>query len=265
MHDQAENLRRQMNRKNSLKQAITLSVVSEKGGVGKSNVAINFCLQLIRHRKKVLLFDLDFGMGNIGNLLGMHPNKTMIDMYHSRLDIHEVIEQGPGGLNYIAGGSGLNNLFKADSSMIDYFFMQYEKLIHIYDFIVFDMSAGASEEGIRFVKAADECIVVMTPEPASIIGVYGLIKYIVSRRSDMPLYVVMNRSKTERTGHTALNRFKKVVTEFLHTDIDLLGTLPEDKSVPMAVINQIPFSLYDDTSPASKAIKKLTNRYVNHA
>ncbi|GAB3794750.1 MinD/ParA family protein [Virgibacillus kimchii] len=265
MHDQAENLRRRLQVKNEPRQATTMSVISGKGGVGKSNVALNFCLQLIKHEKKALLFDLDIGMGNVDILLGLSPNKTIIDMFDGRLSIHEIIEQGPGGLSYIAGGSGLNSLFKADSNMMDYFFAQYEQLVCMYDYIIFDMGAGVTEEHIRFVLASDECMVVTTPEPTSITDAYGMIKHIVSCRPSMPIHVVMNRSQTEKSGYEALLRFKKVVLQFLNTDVHPLGILPEDRNVPKAVMNQMPFLLYDDASPVSKAIKNLTNGYISNS
>ncbi|MFA1820657.1 MinD/ParA family protein [Virgibacillus oceani] len=263
MNDQAENLRRRLQMKYNPRQAKTLSIISGKGGVGKSNVALNFCLQLINHQKKVLLFDLDFGMGNVDILLGLHPNKTIIDMFHEQLPIYDVIEEGPGGLAYIAGGSVLSSLFKTDSRMMDYFFDQYEQLINMYDYIIFDMGAGVSEESIRFILPSDECIVVTTPEPTSITDAYGMIKYILSYNPSMPLHVVMNRSQTEKTGYEALKRFKKVVGQFLKADIELMGTLPEDKTVPRSVMNQTPFILYNARSPIAKAMNKLTKAYVS--
>jgi flagellar biosynthesis protein FlhG len=263
MNDQAENLRRRLHMKYKPKQAKTLSVVSGKGGVGKSNVALNFCLQLNNHHKKVLLFDLDFGMGNVDILLGVHPNKTIIDMFQEQLPIWDIIEEVSGELDCIAGGSGLNSLFKADSTMMDYFFDQYDQLITMYDYIVFDMGAGAAQESIRFVLASDECIVVTTPEPTSITDAYGMIKYILSYHPSMPIHVVMNRSQTEKSGYEALLRLKKVVAQFLGEDIQSMGVLPEDKIVSRSVMSQTPFMLYNDRSPIAKAMKKLTKEYIS--
>ena len=265
MHDQAESLRRHMQKKNNLRYAKTLSVISGKGGVGKSNVALNFCLQLINHDKKVLLFDLDFGMGNVDILLGLHANKTIVDMFNEKLSACEVIERGPGGLDYIAGGSGLNSIFKADSNVMDYFFKQYDQLIDMYDYIIFDMGAGATEESIRFILASDECIVVTTPEPTSITDAYGMIKFILTRRPSMTIHAVMNRSRSVKSGYDALMRFKKVVFQFLNADIHPMGILPEDKNVPEAVIRQTPFILYNDASPVPEAMKKLPIGYMTNS
>src|SRR5690625_3830682 len=189
MNDQAGKLSLLMQVRNNSRQAKTIYCISGKGGVEKSNVAVNFFLQLKKHDKKVLLFDLDFGMGNVDILLGLQPNKTVIDMFNEQLPIQEVIEKGPGGLTYIAGGSGLTRIFKADRAMMNYFFDQFNELIQMYDYIVFDMGAGAAEESIRFVLASDECIVVTTPEPTSMTDGYGMVKHILSHHPSMPLHI----------------------------------------------------------------------------
>src|SRR5690625_5150296 len=109
MNDQALQLRMQIERKKNddANKAKTISIVSGKGGVGKSNFAINFALQLIHLNKRVIIFDLDIGMGNIDILLGLQAKKTVIDMLEQKLSIEEIIEYGPKNLAYIAGGSGL--------------------------------------------------------------------------------------------------------------------------------------------------------------
>src|SRR5690625_2515971 len=105
MHDQAAGLRRKLGMNGNVKQAKTISVLSGKGGVGKSNIAINFSISLLRRQKKVLLIDLDVGMGNVDILLGLHASRTIIDMFNQELSIHEITEKGPNGLAYISGGS----------------------------------------------------------------------------------------------------------------------------------------------------------------
>src|SRR5690625_24829 len=102
MHDQAAGLRRKLEMNGNIKQAKTISIVSGKGEVGKSNVAINFSISLLHRQKKVLLIDLDVGMGNVDILLGLHAPRTIIDMFNQGLSIHEITEKGPNGLAYIS-------------------------------------------------------------------------------------------------------------------------------------------------------------------
>lgn len=262
MSDQAESLRKRLNDFSNKKTAKTISIVSGKGGVGKSNFAINFSLDLLSKDKKVLLFDLDVGMGNIDILLGLHAKQTIVDMIDKELLIYDIIESGPKGLAYISGGSGLTTFFTMNEYKRQYFYNQYQQLISEYDYIIFDMGAGATSESVFFVLASDECIVITTPEPTSITDAYGMIKHIVSHQHDLPIYVVMNRSPSKRVGNRSLDRFQRVVSHFLHIEIHPLGMLPEDRGVSTAVMRQTPYILLNDKSNISKALKKVTHDYI---
>lgn len=261
-HDQAEGLRRKLDRWNNPRQAKTLAVISGKGGVGKSNFALNFSLQLINNGKKVLLFDLDVGMGNIDILLGNRAEKTIVNLFEERLSVHDIIEQGPEGLAYIAGGSGLSNFFQMDESDHAYFYEQYRELSQAYDYILFDMGAGVTEDSLFFILASDECIVITTPEPTSVTDAYGMIKHVVNRKRDMPLHVILNREFIYQDGLKALERFKAVVSKFLDVEIHSVGIIPDDKVVTQAIVRQIPYTLYNEKSKAAKALKEITYNYV---
>ena len=263
MHDQAAGLRRKLEMNGNVKQAKTISIVSGKSGVGKSNIAINFSISLLRRQKKVLLIDLDVGMGNVDILLGLHASRTIIDMFNQGLSIHEITEKGPNGLAYISGGSACADFFTLDQAKMDYFLKQYEALVWMYDYIIFDMGAGVTSDSMFFVLASDECLVVTTQEPTSITDAYGMIKHIISNKVDMPIYVVLNRSLTQKKGIKVVEEFKYVVARFLQTEINLLGILPEDKTVTTAVIKQIPYVLLKEKAAVSTAMVQLVNTYLS--
>ncbi|MGP4107002.1 MinD/ParA family protein [Virgibacillus sp. L01] len=262
IHDQAASLRRQLEISKDPRQARTIAIVSGKGGVGKSNVALNFSLELLNQDKKVLLLDLDVGMGNIDILLGLHSEKTIVDMFTDHLPVHDIIETGPRGLAYIAAGSGLSGLFMMDEEKRDYFYKQYNELVKLYDYIIFDMGAGATNDSLSLILASDECIVITTPEPTSITDAYGMIKHILNRQGNMPISVIMNRSASAKSGNKALDRFQRVVAQFLNVEVKKIGILPNDKIVSTAVIRQIPYVLLDDKAAVSKAIKVIVRNYT---
>lgn len=265
MNDQAENLRVKFSSSQNIKHAKTISIVSGKGGVGKSNFALNFSLELLDHHQKVLLIDLDVGMGNIDILLGLNAQLTIVDMLNNKLSIHDIIERGPKQLAYISGGSGLNQFFSLDQRKKDHFYKQYSKLLAEYDYIIFDMGAGATSESIFFVLASDECIVITTPEPTSITDAYSMIKYIVHKDQNMPINVVMNRCTSEKNGKQSLDRFQHIISRFLSVEVNKMGLLPDDKIVSEAVIRQTPYVLLNKRSSISKSMKQLTNDYMrNH-
>lgn len=263
MNDQALELRRRFSGSNDPHEAKTISIVSGKGGVGKSNFALNFSLTLIKNNKKVLLIDLDVGMGNINILLGLHAEKTIIDMLHYSLPIHSIIEEGPIGLNFISGGSGVSDLFIMNNEKKNFFLKEYKKLVNDYDYIIFDIGAGATRDSIFFVLASEECIVITTPEPTSITDSYGMIKHIINYESKMSIYVVMNRCDTEKFGKQSLSKFKQIVNRFLKIEIKTLGIIPDDKFVTKAVMSQKPYVLLNSKAPVSKAINIICNIYLN--
>ncbi|WP_244853331.1 MinD/ParA family protein [Ornithinibacillus bavariensis] len=261
IHDQADSLRRQLKMMKTPKHAKTISFVSGKGGVGKSNIAVNFSLSLCKLGKKVLLIDLDIGMGNVEILLGLQAKKTIVEMLQVNLPITDIMESGPMNLSFIAGGSGLSNIFSMSGEKMDYFLQQYESIVHKFDYIIFDLGAGASQASIDFVLASDECIVITTSEPTSITDAYSMIKHLVASGKNIPIQMVLNRAESIKSGLRTVNRFQTVIERFLGIELKLLGILPEDKTVPSAVMKQAPFVLTNEKAPVAKAMKQLVNNY----
>ncbi|WP_404452640.1 MinD/ParA family protein [Virgibacillus necropolis] len=264
-NDQAMNLRRKLQQSKDPRHAKTISIVSGKGGVGKSNFALNYSLELIKTGKKVLLFDLDVGMGNIDILLGLNAGKTIVDMFNQQITVHDIIEKGPNNLAYIAAGNGLSDFFTLDDTKKEYFLKQYNELVQLYDYIIFDMGAGATHESLFFIVASDECIVITTPEPTSITDAYGMIKHIVNNQGKMPIYVVMNRSLSYKSGKKALDRFQRVISQFLNIEIHQMGILPDDRTVSNAVIRQIPYSILNENAAISRALKEIVANYSQNS
>ncbi|MFQ3543313.1 MinD/ParA family protein [Halobacillus rhizosphaerae] len=262
MKDQAEQLRNRLKIRDTPAAGKTIAIASGKGGVGKSNFTINFALQLVQLNKKVLIFDLDIGMGNIDILLGVSPRYSIVDLFTKDLTIHDIIELGPNNLSYIAGGAGLANLFQLDESKFEYFQSQFSQLAIAYDYILFDMGAGVSADGLSFISAADEAVVVTTPEPTSITDGYSMIKHLVTKDKNLPIYLLLNRALNVHSGQKAFQRLEKVAEHFLTKTIHSLGVIPEDRSVMQAVAKQIPFCINSPKSKASAAVAGIAKRYV---
>lgn len=259
MHDQAAKLRNRLSGNRSL--AKTIAIVSGKGGVGKSNTVLNFSLALQEQGRKVLIFDLDIGMGNIHILLGRSTDHTIVDLFNKYVPINDMIERGPKDLSFIAGGSSLNDLVHVGQAQLNYFFEQYERLQDDYDYIFFDMGAGVSETSLPFILAADECIVVTTPEPTAITDAYSMVKHIFHRAPEMPVHVILNRSIHHKEGERTLSRFVFAVRQFLQQQVTPLGLLPNDPVVTEAVIRQTPYLLYRKHAPISKAIYQMASQF----
>ncbi|MCT8139839.1 MinD/ParA family protein [Anaerobacillus sp. CMMVII] len=266
MNDQAKNLRQMLEMASDTNiDTKVLAVVSGKGGVGKSNFSLNFAIDLMKVGKKVLLFDLDIGMANVDILMGVSPQFTILDMIERDLSILEIIEEGPEQLSFIAGGTGFSSLFQLNPRKLSRFLQQLELLNGKYDYIIFDMGAGISKDSLHFILAANEVIVVTTPEPTSITDAYALIKYIHLKDQDIPIAILVNQVDSPAEGKKTFENLKLVSSQFLQKDITLLGIIPFDMIVLKAVKAQVPFLLYSPSSKPSQSLKELIPRYLGVA
>ncbi|MDE0584553.1 MinD/ParA family protein [Planococcus sp. A6] len=265
MRDQAVQLREKMSRKNtkpSIRNTRVLAVTSGKGGVGKSNFTLNFALALIEQGKSVLIIDVDLGFANIDILFGHAPRETIAGMLDKQLAIEDVIERGPLGLQLIAGGQGFSGLFELDADKMKRFMEQLGSLQGKVDFVLLDTGAGLSENNMRFLLAADEVLLVTTPEPTSVTDAYSVVKMMHAKDSDLAIRLVVNQCTDGKEGRQTAENFAEVAQRFLDKDIRTLGILPSDLHVPQAVKKQEPFLLAHPGSSVSKAMRTLAAQYL---
>ena len=183
-----------------------LTVTSGKGGVGKSNFSLNFALSLQKLGKKVLVFDADIGMANLDVLMGIPAPYSLYHLFTGSKSMRDIIQLGPAGLHFVAGGSGFRELLNLSERQLMDADEQMGRLQGEYDFILFDTGAGLSRESERFIQAAHETIVVTTPEPTSIADAYALVK-MVSGESKQNRFKLSSIARLTR-GRAGLPRRK---------------------------------------------------------
>lgn len=264
MKDQAESLRAMVHSRATAagqdlprRTAKIITVSSGKGGVGKSNFILNLALILQSMGKKVLLFDADIGMANIDVLMGVSPKYNLYHLLKGEKTISEIIQYGEAELPFIAGGSGLMELFSLSEEDLTYFTNQIEDISGEMDFILFDTGAGLSKETLKFITAADECFVVTTPEPTSITDAYALIKVVSGSRSDMKFKLVVNRVSNEEEARFVSQKIILVARRFLDLEISLLGYVSDEAFVMNAVKRQVPFSVAYPHCSATRDIRQI--------
>jgi flagellar biosynthesis protein FlhG len=263
MKDQAETLRVKLGKSTSI--AKTIGIVSGKGGVGKSNVSVNFSLSLSQKGKKVLLFDLDIGMGNVHILLGGHVKKSIATFINDfDTELNDIIYDSKYGISYISGGTGLSEMAEWDKEHIEAFLYSMQELQERYDFIIFDMGAGASSNTLNLLMSVDDIFVVTTPETTSLTDAYSMIKFIHLKDPNKNYFLICNRAISMKEGNETINRLQTVGKKFLNKEMSILGVLPEDSSVRKAVKSQIPFLLIYPRSQVSTSLLNLTNQYLLH-
>lgn len=267
MGDQAAKLRERINNSitndQNIKKTRIITVTSGKGGVGKSNFSLNFALSLIQQNKKVLIFDVDVGLANIDVLMGFTARKTIFQMIEKDLSIWDIVEEGPLGLQFIAGGSGFTQLFHLDEDRLSRLFEQLSAIQGHVDYIILDTGAGLSPESLRYILAADDVILVTTPEPTSYTDAYAVLKMVHLHDPAVHFKLVINRCSSIKEGRQTFNKLHLVANQFLNKEVSCLGFISDDSKVTQAVKKQSPFLLEFPESQASLGIKEITASFLN--
>lgn len=270
MKEQASNLRtlvaaqpENLNNRNSINKVSTMqpgvetrviAITSGKGGVGKTNLAVNMAIALRKMGRQVLVFDADLGLANVEVLLGVNPHNTIYEVLYNGKSLAEVLVEGPGDIKFISGGSGLQELANLDIIQRTKLMYSLSYFQEIADFILIDTGAGISRNVLGFVAAAGEVIVVITPEPTSLTDAYGLIKILDKYKVHSEVHLVVNKAINKKEALLAAQRMEKVVRKFLDIRINHLGYICDDKVIGEAVKNQQPFTLLYPSSPASENV-----------
>jgi flagellar biosynthesis protein FlhG len=264
MNDQAQALRHLVHSQDiqSARATRIITITSGKGGVGKSNFSLNFAMALQKRGYSVLVFDADISFANIDVLLGTPAKYNLIHLLKGEKSIWEIIQIGPGGLQFIAGGSGFQDLVRLSDQELEYFSEQISKLHGHVDFILFDTGAGLSKETVRFITAAEETIVVTTPEPTSITDAYALIKMLKTMGHQISFRLVVNRVTDEREGNQTADNIRQVASKYLGLEIPVLGFIPDDSNVSKAVKRQTPLSIAFPDSMATRGIDRIASRFL---
>lgn len=245
------------------KPAKVITVTSGKGGVGKTNITINLAIALSEMGKRVTIMDADLGLGNIDVLLGIVPKYTLVDVIYNNKNIIEVLSDGPKNIKFIAGGSGIEDLARLDNYQIQKFLANISLLDKISDIILIDTGAGLSDGVMNFVMAADEVILVATPEPTSITDAYALIKAISKRDNNKTVKLIINRAESIIEANGIANKFSKVTQKFLEIKLESLGFILQDNMVIKAVKTQQPFTISFPKSSVTKQVKDISKRLLD--
>lgn len=251
------------NEESSSNDTKVICVTSGKGGVGKSNFTINLGMELIQLGKRVLIIDADLGLANIDVILGTVPKYTLLDIIHGNRSIEEVIATGPNGIQLISGGSGVLELVDMPSDTIQQLIEKFALINTYADIILIDTGAGLSSSVISFVLAAQDIIIVTTPEPTSITDAYAMIKTINLQEKNKKLKVIVNRVENIAEGDSTFEKLNNASNRFLSLNLQSLGYVFDDSNVSRSVKRQSPFTLEYPNSTASKNIRQIAAKLLN--
>lgn len=267
--DQAEQLRiikaSSQNQNRPLARVIT--VTSGKGGVGKSNTAINLAIWFRRLGKKVIILDADFGLANIEIMFGTVPKHNLCDLIYQGKSIKEIITWGPMEVGFISGGSGIAGMSNLSRDYLAYIIQNLTELDAMADIIIVDTGAGIADAVLEFLVASEEILLMTTPEPTSITDSYSLLKALYRHpryRQEMTrVKMIANRVDKEADGEVLYEKLNAVVARYLKIPMDYLGSVPQDVQLTKAVMQQVPVSLQNQTAKSSAAYERIAKRLLD--
>jgi flagellar biosynthesis protein FlhG len=237
--------------------ARVIAVSSGKGGVGKTNMAVNLSLALCRLGRQVILFDADLGLANADLLLGLQPRYNLTHFFQGGRSLAEIMCEGPLGLKLIPTGSGIAQLADLGPQERERVLSHFALIEEDADYLVVDTGAGISRNVISFAHASEEVLVVTTPEPTARLDAYGLIKVLAQDAYQGRLRVVVNMAESISEGEEVGRLMENLAGRFLNIHVEMLGVVPRDKAVTAAVRAQKPFMLEAPESAAGRAVQAM--------
>lgn len=268
--DQAEQLRNIIKANNTATQrpvARVITVTSGKGGVGKSNTAINLAIWMRKMGQRVIILDADFGLANIEIMFGTVPKHNLCDLIYQGKNITEIITWGPGEVGFISGGSGIAGMANLSRDYLAYIIQNLAQLDAIADVIIIDTGAGISDAVLEFLVASGEILLVTTPEPTSITDSYSLLKALTRHprfsAEESKIKVIANRVSKVEDGAILFNKLNAVVSRYLKIPLNYLGAIPQDEKLSEAVMQQTPISLQNPAAKSAKCYEHLTAKLMN--
>jgi len=270
MKDQAQGLRNLVKKANAGENNLVyqgppskvVTITSGKGGVGKTNLTVNLAIALKKIGKRVLIIDADLGLSNVEVLLGTSPKYNVKDVLEGKKDIFSIVEEGPMGVKFISGGSGIVDLANLDEEKLMRLIECAQLINSSFDIVLVDTGAGISRNVIEFVMISDEVIVITTPEPTSITDAYAIIKAIITRNFDHKINLLINKVNGTKEAEEIFFRLNNVIKRFLQREVEYIGYIEENSIVSKSVIKQVPFMISYEKSSISRQVENVAKKLV---
>lgn len=240
-----------------------ISLTGGKGGVGKTTLAVNLATAYAKEKKKVLLFDADLSLASVDLMLGLHPKKNINDYVGGFCDLNDICVTGPYGMRIIPAASGVQHLAELSISQSAHIIRGFSDLTEDVDVMIVDMAPGISSQVINFTHAAQDVLLVICNDPASLMDSYAVIKILKQKYNRNRFGIVVNKVKNYQESYSVFSKFQTAISQFIDVNLQLLGHVPQDDYIAISsreghsIIQQFP------RATASLAITELSHN-ISH-
>ncbi len=235
------------------------AITSGKGGVGKTAVVANTAVSLAKLGKKVLVLDADLGLANIDVVFGLAPKYNLNHFFAGENELEEILADGPHGIKILPAGSGVQNFTRLDAQQKLRLLDGLDLMHNDFDYVLIDTEAGISENVTYFNTAAQEILIVTTPEPTAITDAYALMKLLSTQYHEKRFNLVVNQIQNENEALDVYRKLTMVSNRYLDISIDFLGSIPADRQMVDAIRKQ---KVIVDLYPSSKISTAFANLAV---
>jgi flagellar biosynthesis protein FlhG len=237
------------------KTTLSIAILSGKGGVGKTNLALNLSYALFRAKHHVLLLDFDVGLANLDVLLGLSPEKSLQDLFRPEVTAAEVLLPiEPGGFDFMPAASGVPELLEMDDDMREILFAKLNGVFAAYDYVMLDLGAGIAQTVLSVAAMSHLRVLVVTPEPTSLTDSYAVIKVLHTQYGIDDFHILVNQAESPADAKTTFKRLSAACQRFLDIELQFLCGVRADPALPDAVRHQVPLLRHAPGCPAAKDI-----------
>jgi flagellar biosynthesis protein FlhG len=240
-----------------------IAVTSGKGGVGKTNISANLAVLAAKMGKRVLVIDADLGLANVEIVFGLKPRYHMGDLISSSISIEDVLIEAPHGVKILPAGSGVQSLTQLSPEDKLRFIAALEPVQDKFDVVLVDSGAGIGDNVLFFVSAAQEALLVVSPEPTSLVDAYATVKVLSQQAGVKHFNVIINPVIEELPAREIFHKLTQVTSRFLSAKVRHLGYVPRDENLHRAIMAQRPLVDAFPHSPASRALHTLADKLFN--